>query len=92
MQLYEWVVTLGSMPSRLYLEKLEEIDEKIQKVTEGNAPEYLHPRKELQRTLTQRLATAEAHLLSKVNYISWQFGVKASLAGQPLRKKIGRVW
>jgi hypothetical protein len=52
--------------NRLYLEKLEEIDERIQKVSEGNASEYLHPQRELQRTLTQRLATAEARLLSKV--------------------------
>lgn len=53
--------------NRLYLEKLEEIDDKIAKVNEGNAPEYLHPQKELQRTLSRRMATAEAHLLNKVH-------------------------
>ncbi len=59
------LVTLFTI-HRLYQEKLEELDDKIQKVTEGNAPEYLHPQKELQRTLSQRLVTAEAHRNSKV--------------------------
>ena len=54
---------------RLYQEKLEELDDKIQKVTEGNAPEYLHPQKELQRILSQRIETAEAHRSSKVRSV-----------------------
>ena len=54
---------------RLYQEKLEELDDKIQKINEGNAPEYLHPQKELKRTLSQRLETAESHLLGKVRCI-----------------------
>lgn len=58
---------INSIQCRLYQEKLEELDEKIQKVNEGNAPEYLHPQKELRRTLSQRLATAESHFLSKVS-------------------------
>lgn len=52
---------------RLYQEKLEELDNKIKRVNEGNAPEYLHPQEELQKTLAQRLATAGAHLQCKVH-------------------------
>lgn len=60
------------MNRRLYHEKLEELDGKIQKVNEGNAPEYIHPQKELQRTLSQRLETAESHFQSKVSKIHGQ--------------------
>lgn len=70
----------------LYLEKLEEIDDKIQKVSEGNAPEYLHPKKELQRTLSQRLTTAEAHLLSKVRNIENKFEEEAQSAEQDFKE------
>ncbi len=52
--------------NRLFQEKLGEIDNKIQTVSEGNAPEYLHPQRDLQRTLSKRMETAETHLRCKV--------------------------
>lgn len=70
----------------LYLEKLEEIDDKIVKVNEGNAPEYLHPHKELQRTLSRRMATAEAHLLNKIRNIENKFEEEAQSAEQDFKE------
>lgn len=70
----------------LYQEKLEEIDGKIQKVNEGDAPEYLHPQKELQRTLAERLATAEAYLMSRVKNIENKYEEEAQSAEQDYKE------
>ena len=42
------------------------IEYKIETVSEGKAPEYLHSQKDLQRALTQKLDMAEAQLQCKV--------------------------
>ena len=38
-------------------------------MTEGNADEYLHPQKDLQRTLSRTLETADTHLECKVRLV-----------------------
>lgn len=70
----------------LYQEKLEEIDSKIQKVNEGNAPEYLHPQKELQKTFSDRVTTAETYLLSRIKNIENKFQEEIQSAEQDFKE------
>ncbi|XP_064403076.1 breast cancer metastasis-suppressor 1-like protein [Halichondria panicea] len=66
----------------LYQEKVQDLEHKIQVVTEGNAPEYTQPLRELDTSLKARMRVAELQHKSRMDNIQHKYHEEVSSTQQ----------